>query len=164
MMRRTGFKRKAPERVRSMPTPVPEHLRRNASMGPAEIRPAPLQRTPRNPAYLAMAAGQPCQMRRALGCLGSDGSTTVAAHSNLLEHGKGRGLKASDAAVVYACVACHSWLDGGPAPADEKHAAFAAGLMRQRALLTSIVESMTTRPAHREAAAWALEHMPVVSP
>ncbi len=40
-----------------------------------------------------------------------------AAHSNLMEHGKGRGLKASDAALMALCcdrpgiVGCHTKLD-----------------------------------------------------
>lgn len=168
-MKRTPFIRKPPpktepeRRERVAPPPIPEHLRRAARMGPADLVAAPLARALRRPAYLAMAAGQPCQMRRALGCLGEDGSTTVAAHSNLLEHGKGRGLKASDSAVVYACHACHEWLDSGPAPRDEKRAAFMRGLERQRMLVTHIATADSTRPAAREVAAWALENMPSVS-
>ncbi|WLQ15399.1 hypothetical protein O5O45_05625 [Hahella aquimaris] len=38
-----------------------------------------------------------------------------AAHSNLLRHGKGRGLKASDAATFPLCVPCHMEFDQGKA-------------------------------------------------
>ncbi len=38
--------------------------------------------------------------------------TTVWAHSNLLEHGKGKGMKADDRYGCYACFECHAVLDG----------------------------------------------------
>lgn len=38
---------------------------------------------------------------------------TQAAHSNLSEHGKGRSVKASDAAIMALCVECHAMLDQG---------------------------------------------------
>ena len=41
--------------------------------------------------------------------------TTVAAHSNWQEHGKGMGQKAHDIFVAYACSDCHAWLDSGSA-------------------------------------------------
>lgn len=52
----------------------------------------------------------PCQ------CCGIQGYTQ-AAHSNLYEHGKGRGMKASDAAIMALCadrpgvIGCHTKLD-----------------------------------------------------
>jgi hypothetical protein len=49
----------------------------------------------------------PCQW-----CGVSDGSV-VAAHSNWSQHGKGRGIKASDSAVASLCHECHSALDQG---------------------------------------------------
>lgn len=61
--------------------------------------------TYRNPKILAHARGQACT-----NC-GTQDDTTVAAHSNLQEHGKGRGLKAHDIYVAYLCHACHRWLD-----------------------------------------------------
>jgi len=62
----------------------------------------------RNPKILAHAKGQPCQ-----NCGREDGST-VAAHSNLAEHGKAKGMKAHDIFVAYLCsTACHPWLDHG---------------------------------------------------
>ena len=63
--------------------------------------------TYRNSKILAHANGQECQ-----NCGNNDGST-VAAHSNQQEHGKGRGIKAHDLYVAYLCQHCHSWLDQG---------------------------------------------------
>jgi len=44
---------------------------------------------------------------------GSEDGTIVAAHSNLLEHGKGRGLKAHDGMTGWLCYRCHTQLDQG---------------------------------------------------
>lgn len=44
---------------------------------------------------------------------GSEDGTIVAAHSNLLEHGKGRGLKAHDGMTAWLCYRCHTQLDQG---------------------------------------------------
>ena len=49
----------------------------------------------------------PCQY-----CGVQDG-TVVAAHSNQSEHGKGRGIKASDEFVAALCHKCHSMIDQG---------------------------------------------------
>lgn len=49
----------------------------------------------------------PCQL-----CGISDG-TVVAAHSNQLRDGKGRGLKAHDYRVAALCFRCHAELDQG---------------------------------------------------
>ena len=61
----------------------------------------------RVPDLLRLADGESCVM-----CGARDG-TVVWAHSNLLEHGKGRGLKASDPMGAFLCFACHSELDQG---------------------------------------------------
>lgn len=52
---------------------------------------------------------------RELACAncGAEDGTVVAAHSNSLADGKGRGLKASDAAVAALCYRCHCELDSG---------------------------------------------------
>jgi hypothetical protein len=42
-----------------------------------------------------------------------EGSTTVAAHSNWGEHGKGKAIKAEDSYSVWACWRCHQMLDQG---------------------------------------------------
>lgn len=40
---------------------------------------------------------------------------TTHAHSNQSKYGKGKSIKASDAAQAALCATCHSWLDQGPA-------------------------------------------------
>lgn len=47
-------------------------------------------------------------------CNAQDG-TIVAAHSNLIEHGKGMGSKAHDGMAAWLCHRCHSQLDQGGA-------------------------------------------------
>jgi hypothetical protein len=42
----------------------------------------------------------------------------VAAHSNWAEHGKGRGIKASDQYIAALCVKCHFALDQGTEMTD----------------------------------------------
>jgi len=61
----------------------------------------------RSKKLLALAEGMPCVM-----CGNQDG-TVVAAHSNLLEHGKGRGLKAHDGMAAWLCYRCHTEYDQG---------------------------------------------------
>ncbi len=48
--------------------------------------------------------------------------TTVAAHSNALEHGRGYGHKSPDFYVCYVCQTCHDTIDGrrGGLSRDEK--------------------------------------------
>lgn len=52
---------------------------------------------------------------RVLSCqhCGIDDGTIVAAHSNQLRDGKGRGLKAHDYRIAALCFSCHSNLDQG---------------------------------------------------
>lgn len=45
-------------------------------------------------------------------CRNADG-TVVAAHSNLLEHGKGKGIKAHDGMAAWLCYRCHTRYDQG---------------------------------------------------
>lgn len=103
-----------------------------------------------------MARKHGCQMRCAVGCRGDDTSTTVLAHQNSLAAGKGMARKSDDHLGVYACFACHAWLDQGGAGADEKALAMRAARARQEALYEEIALSLTSRPADRDAARWAL--------
>ncbi len=66
-----------------------------------------IKMTYRNKTLLKIAQGMPCVM------CGNDNGTGVAAHSNLLEHGKGRGLKAHDGMTAWLCYDCHSEYDQG---------------------------------------------------
>ncbi len=61
----------------------------------------------RNKKLLEVVRQSPCQ-----NCGREDG-TVVAAHSNLLRDGKGRGIKASDYRIAALCFKCHSELDQG---------------------------------------------------
>jgi len=61
----------------------------------------------RNKKLLELCRGLPCQL-----CGRKDG-TVVAAHSNQLRDGKGKGLKASDYRVASLCYVCHMELDQG---------------------------------------------------
>ena len=74
--------------------------------------------TYRNRKLLDLARCQPCVM-----CGSADG-TVVAAHSNLLEHGKGKGLKAHDGMMAWLCYRCHSELDQGRKMSKEERRDF----------------------------------------
>lgn len=54
-----------------------------------------------------LARGQSC-----VNCGVEDG-TTVWAHSNQYEHGKGAGIKAHDCMGAFLCMRCHTELDQG---------------------------------------------------
>jgi hypothetical protein len=61
----------------------------------------------RNKKLLELVRQCPCQT------CGTQDGTVVAAHSNQLRDGKGRGLKASDAMIAALCYHCHMELDQG---------------------------------------------------
>lgn len=58
-----------------------------------------------------------------VGCGAQDG-TVVWAHSNEMQHGKGKGLKAHDILGNYLCYRCHSWYDAGISGRLEKQRFF----------------------------------------
>jgi hypothetical protein len=60
----------------------------------------------RSTKHLKNVASLPCQ-----NCYIED--QTQAAHSNWAEHGKGRGIKASDEFTAALCQKCHMELDSG---------------------------------------------------
>ncbi|KPF66105.1 hypothetical protein IP84_16970 [beta proteobacterium AAP99] len=110
---------------------------------------------------LDLAQGKDCLLQIPNVCT-NDTSTTVAAHSNELKHGKGRSIKAHDYFTVCACHACHSWLDQGPAPRAEKRDAFAAGWSRQYQEWLRLYADTTTPPKEREAIMHALKAMEAI--
>ena len=61
----------------------------------------------RNKKLLEIVRQSPCQH-----CGAQDG-TVVAAHSNALRDGKGRGIKASDYRIAALCFRCHYEIDQG---------------------------------------------------
>jgi len=65
----------------------------------------------RNPSYrnrklLDLAHEAPCMLQ--LGEAGCGNNLSSACHSDLLEHGRGVGLKSHDWAAVPGCPACHA--------------------------------------------------------
>jgi hypothetical protein len=61
----------------------------------------------RNKKLLEKARELPCQH------CGKEDGTVVAAHSNQLRDGKGKGIKASDFRIASLCFLCHFELDQG---------------------------------------------------
>lgn len=59
----------------------------------------------RSKKLLDAARDRPCVLCDSVG-------TTVSAHSNSLEHGRGMGHKAPDFMVAYVCQICHDIIDG----------------------------------------------------
>jgi ferredoxin len=82
--------------------------------------------------YLAACRGEPCYLRVFGVCsLNPDDDTIVPCHSNLLEHGKGKGIKAAHEFTFPGCGACHFWLDQSKVPTKEqRRAATLAALAR----------------------------------
>jgi hypothetical protein len=72
----------------------------------------------RNPKLLEACRQLPCQL-----CEIEDG-TVVAAHSNQLADGKGRGIKAPDYRVASLCFNCHMALDQGNKLSKEQRREF----------------------------------------
>jgi hypothetical protein len=78
------------------------------------------------------------EMYRTIPCqnCGLDDGTVCGAHSNLAEHGKGRGIKASDEFCASLCHKCHGWLDYGTASRAEKNIMFMGAHRRTVVTLT----------------------------
>lgn len=109
---------------------------------------------------LKLAKGEKCLLQIADDCLEDEGSTTVAAHSNLMSHGKGKGLKAEDCFTVWSCHRCHSIFDqGGSFSREEKEHLFYEALLRQLEEWRKIATTPTLKPWKVEAARNVLEHL-----
>ena len=109
---------------------------------------------------LKLAQGQKCLLNAHPYCLDDKGSTTVAAHSNQLIHGKGRGLKADDCMTVWACHRCHEYLDqDGFVPKRKKAKLFDEAWYRQVQEWHKLADNPTIKPWRREAARRVLEHI-----
>ena len=115
----------------------------------------------RDKKLLELAEGEPCLLQVSENCLGGDGSTTVACHSNLLIHGKGRSIKADDHHSVWGCYHCHIWLDSSSVDYDTKNLAFQEAYKRQLHAWLDLADNMTIKPWRREAARRVLTHMGV---
>lgn len=128
---------------------------------PSEEAPVSLPKTEpaRNRALLDLARGQPCLLRVGRVC-NDDRQTTVAAHSNLMEHGKGGARKADDHYSVWACARCHQWLDQGhQATLAEKAEAWLLAHVRQVDAWRRISADPSRSLRDRAAARWALERL-----
>ena len=132
--------------------------RRPAVMGGETAGPAPKTAPYRSPALLEMARGRPCLLL-VPGVSNHRTDTTVAAHSNLAIHGKAGARKADDCYSVWACAACHAWLDQGPAPADAKERAFTLGHINQVQAWRVMASDSAEPYRNRRAALDALKHL-----
>lgn len=112
----------------------------------------------RDAALLEMARGRHCLLRIPGMCVGAT-ETTVAAHSNLLAHGKAKSRKADDCYSVFACYPCHFWLDQGAAAAVDKEAAFMAAHVRQVFAWREIAADASEPERFRKAARRALDRL-----
>lgn len=63
----------------------------------------------REPKMRKAANGAPCMVKVSGVCNGNP-ETTVLAHIDSSEFGKGTGIKSDDSAAAFACSSCHDWL------------------------------------------------------
>lgn len=74
----------------------------------------------RSQKLLSAAKEAPC----CFGCQATNVGQVVAAHSNQLRDGKGKGLKADDFRVAFLCDKCHRELDQGTKMTKAERVAF----------------------------------------
>jgi hypothetical protein len=109
MLTRTGFKRPAYERTRTVHTPIPEHLRRSASFSKADTMAEPVEKgNPlRSEPYRRLVAAMPCAYCRRE-------KHSQHAHTNA---NKGKGIKNDDRDAMPLCAdgyglpGCHTLFD-----------------------------------------------------
>lgn len=105
----------------------------------------------RDPYLLKVAKGEACLLNISPKCLGDEGSTTVAAHSNQLMHGKGKGLKAEDCYTVWACYKCHTMMDQGKMDSDALVEAFESAWIRQIEAWREMADNICLKPWKQDA-------------
>lgn len=154
-MKRSGFKPKVytplpPAPVRPLVQPV--NYARISANEPAIPKPEAY----RDRALLDLACGRPCLFP---GTMHAGPETTVAAHSNHMDHGKARGRKADDCYSAWACALCHGWYDQGNADRYEKRRVFDAALARQRVEWERIASDPAEPLRFRRAARRALDYI-----
>jgi len=88
----------------------------------------------RNPKLLKFARDKACTLNIEEVC-NHDPATSVWAHSNLLRHGHGTGIKSHDLFGCIACSSCHVWLDDGGAWRAVKDTAFMVAWERSMILV-----------------------------
>jgi hypothetical protein len=112
-----------------------------------------------NKDLLRLAEGQRCLLMMAKRCWMSDGSTTVAAHSNFVGSNKGMGVKAHDFHTVWACNLCHDVLDQSHRSYEEKKDAFEKAHEIQIEEWKKIVADPLRKMRDKLAAQWALTNL-----
>lgn len=153
MLRRTGFTRQSVER---RPLPAPRPVRAVAPTVISDsVMAQPKTEQHRNRRLLDLARGKPCLLRVPDICQGGT-ETTVAAHSNWAIHGKAGARKANDQYSAWGCMACHGWLDQGPAPRARKEAVFMAAHLQQVMEWRFMAADAGIPVSDRKAALWAL--------
>lgn len=155
MLRRVGFGRY--EIAKAPPAPLRPVERAGVYVG-GTTGPVAKTAAQRNRRLLDMAEGRPCLLRVDGVCSG-DTATTVACHSNQGVHGKGGARKADDCYSVWGCMACHRWLDQGPALAVRKEHVFALAHLSQIFEWRRIATDPGEPARFRRAAQWALENI-----
>lgn len=101
--------------------------------------------TYRNERYLLLLRAFHCMLQVPGFCLKMKSRHSVACHSNLQRHERGKDHKSADVFAVAGCVACHAWLDSGIyGTREEKEAAFVAALERTQDLM--LRDYMTLAP------------------
>lgn len=159
-MKRSGFKSKQYDRTkRAVHEPLSAEVQARFKAQPVSEECAPVEKTAakRNANLLKLAKGQPC-MLTLRNCDGG-GETTVAAHSNQAKHGKAGARKADDCYSVWSCFSCHSWIDQGSAPREEKDSYFNAAHARQVLAWREIADSYSAKEWKQAAAQWALDQL-----
>lgn len=91
-----------------------------------------------------------------MGCRKRNDGDVVSAHSNQLRDGKGKSIKASDAAIAFLCGPCHALVDQGKASQEIKlevwenaHRATMRWLIESGHLVASIVPQAPPAPLER---------------
>lgn len=142
-LKRSGFKRQAIERKPVVLTPVPEHLRRKASMGPAELKAAPKTVTPQNKTaedrrHMDRVAQLGCIVCRRMGIF----TPLVELHHP--RKGTGMGQRAAHKDVLPLCYEHHrgnTGVHGLGTKGFEKHYGFS-----EADLLTDVAEALVMSP------------------
>lgn len=149
----------APDRVRTIPTLAdPSQFRAPQPVDQDTVLALEKTVARRNAAVLEMARGRMCMLHAPYTEF-HDGSTTVCAHGNWSDMGKGERRKADDCYTVWACHTCHMWLDQQGATYEEKRQVFLLGMVRQMLAWEQIAVSTTEPPKFRRAAEWALDQL-----
>ena len=116
----------------------------------------------RNNDVLRLAQGERCLLEIHRYCQGDLGETTVAAHSNSLIDGKGKGLKAEDSKTVWACVRCHTMLDQSMLTKTQKKQIFDEAHEEQIKEWENIAKNPLLRPWKVEAAKDVLKQLGII--